>query len=67
MSLVLSAQCNFAVTSIYTDDDLDYYKKIIGLGYPHVTKNCHFIFEIKRNSSTWTSSITKGSVDFGLQ
>ena len=47
MSPVLSAQCNFAVTFIYTDDGLDYYEKIIGLSYPQVTKNCHFFFEIE--------------------
>lgn len=66
MSPVLSAQCNFAVTFIYTDDDLDYYEKIIGLSCLQVTKNRHFFFEIERNSITWISSITKGSVDFGL-
>lgn len=47
MSPVLSAQCNFAVTFIYTDDDLDYYEKIIGLSCLQVTKNHHFFFEIE--------------------
>ncbi|ONM03413.1 Discolored-paralog2 [Zea mays] len=34
LCIMLLMLCS-CITSIYTDDDLDYYKKIIGLGYPH--------------------------------